>query len=306
MEFHPLLETDTVPGDSIWYVVASPGEAPAQRVGHCCVSVGTTSDSNGRLFVIGGANPSGTFSDVHALDLDSFAWSRRNGSGFAGRYEHAAFVTASDPTSIFVFGGADAHGNRNDVQVYNTADDSWSCVKTSGSPPQPRTYHNGVCVGDNFIVYSGGERESQPVTDKKVHVLNVTKRQWSVLEVRGDAPKSRHGHVMAAVENCVFLHGGMSGSNFFDDLHGLDLDKKTWFHAKVKSPIKPPARAAHGSFVCGADVYIFGGMNQNGALDDIFKLDSSKYFSFSPWTAQTVLCCGYSHQVIYNSKLLFS
>jgi len=274
MEFHPLLEAGIVPRKLIWYVLAATGDAPILRVGHACVTVGATTETNGHLYVIGGANPSGTFSDVYALDLDAFTWSKLVSNGFAGRYEHTAFVVSDEPTQIYIFGGADGDGNRNDVQVYNTIENSWCTVETLGEPPSPRTFHNGVCAENCLIVYSGGERGSEPVLDKKVYSFDTKKRRWSVLDVRGDAPKSRHGHVMAAVDGRVFVHGGMAGTNFFDDLHILDLSKNSWFNAKVKS-IKPPARAAHGCFVCGSDVFIFGGMNQNGALDDMFKLNTS-------------------------------
>jgi Rab9 effector protein with kelch motifs len=271
MEIHPLLEAGIVPNNSIWYVLAAAGNAPMMRVGHACVIVGSTAETNGQLYVIGGANPSGAFSDVYVLDLDTFTWIKRDGTGFAGRYEHSAFVVTDEPTRIYVFGGADGDGNRNDVQAYNTIENSWCAVKTSGDSPQPRTFHNGICVGNRFIVYGGGDRGSEPVLDKKVYAFDTRKHRWSVLEVHGDAPKPRHGHAMAAVDS------GMSGSNFFDDLHVLDLSRSSWFNVKVKST-KPPARAAHGSFVSGSDLYIFGGMNQNGALDDMFKLDTSLFY----------------------------
>lgn len=276
MEFHPYLESGTVPRDSLWYVLPTCGESPSMRVGHTCMQIGATNDSNGYVFVLGGANPSGTYSDMYALDLDTFTWSKRECAGFAGRYEHTSFVASCEPSNIYVFGGADGDGNRNDVQMYNTDSNSWCTVETSGSPPQPRTFHNGVCLGSQLIVYSGGERGSDPVSDRKLHIFDVAKRHWSVLQVRGDAPKSRHGHVMAAVDNRVFLHGGMAGTSFFDDLHVLDFTKNSWFHTKIKS-IKPSARAAHGSFVSASDLYVFGGMNHNGALSDMFRLNTSRF-----------------------------
>nr|KAG5712460.1 hypothetical protein BaRGS_011434 [Batillaria attramentaria] len=44
----------------------------------------------------------------------------------------------------------------------------------------------------------------------------------------------------------VFLHGGMAGSTFYDDLHILDLDKNTWVGVKKKRTF-PSARAAHAA-----------------------------------------------------------
>lgn len=36
-------------------------------------------------------------------------------------------------------------------------------------------------------------------------------------------PACRHGHVMVAVENTIYLHGGMAGTAFFGDLWKLTL-----------------------------------------------------------------------------------
>ena len=67
----------------------------------------------------------------------------------------------------------------------------------------------------------------------------------------------------------------MSGPAFYDDLHVLDLDASNWRSVKQKKG-QPPARAAHGSCVYGTALYIFGGMNRVGALDDTWKFDTSK------------------------------
>ena len=275
MDIHPYLEPCSLPSPKMWYVLAASGEHPAVRVGHACIHIPGSSQSNGYLFVTGGANPSGTFSDMFCLDVDSFTWQKYPASGFAGRYEHTVFRSPNDQTKFYVFGGADCNGNRNDIQEFDVINKTWSTVETSGTPPPPRTFHNGACIGDKLIVYSGGELGAEPVSDKNTYVFEITERCWSVLKLRGDAPKPRHGHLMVAVNNRLFLHGGMSGSMFFDDLHVLDLHKDSWSCAKVKS-VKPSRRAAHGGFLSGSDIFVFGGMNSSGALSDIFSLNTSK------------------------------
>jgi len=72
------------------------------------------------------------------------------------RYEHSAFTPLSRPGKIYIFGGADPAGSRNDLQVFDTTTEIWSNVTATGTPPSPRTYHNGVCIEDTLIVYSGG------------------------------------------------------------------------------------------------------------------------------------------------------
>lgn len=275
MELHPILERDTVPNTGLWYVLSALGDSPSIRVGHTCTHVKGLSDGdNGKLYVIGGANPSGAFCDTFVLDLNTMMWDIVDYPGFRARYEHAAFVPQSEPEKIYVFGGADPTGNMNDIQVLDTATNSWSTPNISGTPPTPRTYHTTAVVGDKFIVYSGGHSGPDPVGDRQVHCFDVKTSSWSILPIKGDSPKPRHGHVMVAVGNRLFIHGGMAGSAFYDDFHLMDLDKMSWSNIRRKK-VTPSARAAHSGVAVGKDIYIFGGMSREGALDDLYKCDTS-------------------------------
>lgn len=276
MEIHPIIEKDVCPSAGFWYVVSAVGECPTMRVGHTCTFIKSVNEGdNGKLYIIGGANPSGSFCDTFTLDLNTLSWDTLESSGFKARYEHAAFVPSCRPRSIYIFGGADQGGNMNDVQVLDTERNVWNTLTVGGTPPCPRTFHTSAVVGDKFIVFSGGQSMADPVGDRQVHCFNAADDTWSVLNVKGDAPKSRHGHVMVSVENKVYVHGGMAGTNFFNDLHCLDLDKNLWSHVRGKR-VYPSARAGHGGVASGSRFYIFGGMNRDGALHDTFIFDTGE------------------------------
>ncbi|KAK7505043.1 hypothetical protein BaRGS_00003613 [Batillaria attramentaria] len=275
MELHPFLEHDTRPNPGWWYVMTTAGDCPSMRVGHTCTYLPGQSESDaGKVYVIGGANPSGPFCETFVLDLNTRSWDTVDSPGLRPRYEHAAYVPPSHLRRIYVFGGANQAGNMNDLQVLDTVTNTWSTVTASGTPPAPRTHHTSAAVGDKLIIYSGGHQGADPVGDRQVHCFDASTDSWSTLSVRGDSPKPRHGHAMVSVGRRVFLHGGMAGSTFYDDLHILDLDKNTWVGVKKKRTF-PSARAAHGMTACGTDVYVFGGMNREGALDDLYKLDTT-------------------------------
>ncbi|XP_069120568.1 rab9 effector protein with kelch motifs-like [Argopecten irradians] len=274
MELHPMLDSDTMPNTGLWYVLSTFGDSPSIRVGHTCSFVkGSKPGDNGRLYVIGGANPSGAFCDTFYMDLNTMQWDIIDYPGFRARYEHAAFVPESTPDKIYVFGGADPTGNMNDIQVLDTSTNSWSTPPITGKPPSPRTFHTTAVVGDRFIVYSGGHSGPDPVGDRQVHCFDSKSGSWSILHVQGDSPKPRHGHVMVGIGNRLFIHGGMAGASFYDDLHILDLNKRCWSNARKKK-VFPSARAAHSGMAYETDLYIFGGMNREGALDDLHRLDT--------------------------------
>jgi len=115
------------------------------------------------------------------------------------------------------------------------------------------------------------------VGDRQTYTFDASSHTWATLNaLQGDTPKPRLGHLMVAVGKRMFLHGGMSGSTFYDDLHILDLSRGAcgaWVSLRQKKG-QPSARAGHGGFVSGTDVYVYGGMNRDGALDDLYKLDT--------------------------------
>lgn len=46
---------------------------------------------------------------------------------------------------------------------------------------------------------------------------------WIQPTVNGSHPASRHGHVMVAIENNLYVHGGMAGTKIFADIWQLKI-----------------------------------------------------------------------------------
>ncbi|KAI8512415.1 hypothetical protein Bbelb_090540 [Branchiostoma belcheri] len=257
MELHPILElplTDP-PAPGMWYVL-SPGGRGRWQGG-----------------VSGGANPSGPFADTFVLNLNTYTWEKPDWAGLTARYEHTCFTPESQPHKVFVFGGAEQGCNLNNVQVLDTETGAWTTADVQGTPPSPRTCHYTAHRGDRLYVWGGGKTGAEPVEDRKLHVFDAATLTWSQPQLEGKPPKPRHGHVMVVVGNKLYVHGGMSGVTFYDDLYVLNLDTKKWKRLKPKGPV-PSARAAHTAVVQGSQVYMFGGMNQEGALDTMHVLNT--------------------------------
>lgn len=274
MELHPVLEKDVCPSPKWWYVLSLSGEGPSMRVGHSATFIPAChADEHDRVFIIGGANPEQVFSEVYVLDLQIRSWDTLEAPGFRGRYEHAAFCVGNHPGKIFVFGGATQSGSLNDVQSLDISSGMWSNVDTSGNPPTPRTHRSSVVIGPKVYFYSGGHSGPDPVGDRRVHCLDTSTMTWTSLAPSGNSPKPRHGHLMVPANGSIYLHGGMAGSTFYDDLFILDLDRSSWTNVKKKKT-SPPPRAAHDGVLHNKEIYLFGGMNRAGALDDGFKLNT--------------------------------
>eukprot|EP00126_Sphaerothecum_destruens_P014718 Sdes_comp27936_c0_seq1m22999 len=95
-----------------WVTLSTSGNSPSPRVGHSSTFIPFLNS----LVVIGGADPTQCFADVHLISLDTLDWEQKAtlGDVFPPRYEHSA-VFKQDSHEIIVFGGADMESSHNDV-----------------------------------------------------------------------------------------------------------------------------------------------------------------------------------------------
>ncbi|CDS37365.1 rab9 effector protein with kelch motifs [Echinococcus multilocularis] len=298
------------------------------RVGHTAHHL-HTDDNLDWLLLIGGASFS-------SCCKDCLLYSVRNGqvcpiesadslseSGFE-RYEHASVLLDNE---LVIFGGATAEGPLNDV-IHAKLE-----VETSASLPgrlfassvptavainvAPRTQHTAACLTSTgeLVVFAGGDRGSVPVDDQKVHLYDVKTSRWRVVEVQdeGRAPCRRMGHLMLPLPSppspqdlheltttTLYVHGGMAGNDFFDDLFYLSIERtldedKTrvvgeWHNIRTAVTQEgpwPSPRAGHGgAFIPSSStsfprLFIFGGVNADGPLNDIQYFDKGSM----QWTA---------------------
>ena len=54
-------------------------------------------------------------------------------------------------------------------------------------------------LGDKFVVFSGGFKYAEAVTDTQTYQLDTLTREWSILPTKGQPPQPRQGHVLVAV-----------------------------------------------------------------------------------------------------------
>ncbi|XP_022279537.1 rab9 effector protein with kelch motifs isoform X3 [Canis lupus familiaris] len=226
MKLLPVLEPGDKPRKATWYTLTPPGDSPCARVGHSCSYLPPVGDAKrGKVFIVGGADPNRSFSDVYTMDL---------------------------------------------------ATRTWTMPEVTSCPPSPRTLHtSSAAIGNQLYVFGGGERGAQPVQDVKLHVFDANSLTWSQPETLGKPPSPRHGHVMVAAGTKLFIHGGLAGDKFYDDLHCIDIRDMKW---QELSPTGAPPTgcAAHSAVAVGKHLYIFGGMTPTGALDTMYQYHIEK------------------------------
>ena len=75
-------------------------------------------------------------------------------------------------------------------------------------------------------------------------------------------PSERQGHAMAAgPDGSLYVFGG-SGSN--NELYKLDMDTKEWHLITPRGSVRPSARYQHAMAAVGSDIFVFGGITDQG------------------------------------------
>ncbi|KFW96051.1 Rab9 effector protein with kelch motifs, partial [Phalacrocorax carbo] len=161
---------------------------------------------------------------------------------------------------------------------------TWETPEVCGVQPLPRTFHtSSAAVGDCLYVFGGGDKGAEPVTDQRLHgflpnalvLLVLATLTWSQPDTRGDPPSPRHGHVMVAVGTKLFIHGGLAGDVFYNDLFCIDINDMTWVKIAATGDV-PGGRASHSSAVFKDHLYIFGGIGPDGTLDTTYRYHTEK------------------------------
>ncbi|NWX39795.1 RABEK protein, partial [Steatornis caripensis] len=153
---------------------------------------------------------------------------------------------------------------------------TWESPEVSGVQPLPRTFHtSSAAIGDRLYVFGGGDKGAEPVKDQRLHVFDTGTLAWSQPDTHGDPPSPRHGHVVVAVGTKLFIHGGLAGDTFYDDLFYIDINDMRWVKVAATGDI-PGGRASHSAAAFEDHLYIFGGIGPAGALDTTYKYHTEK------------------------------
>ncbi|KFZ46592.1 Rab9 effector protein with kelch motifs, partial [Antrostomus carolinensis] len=153
---------------------------------------------------------------------------------------------------------------------------TWESPAVSGVQPQPRTFHSSsAALGDRLYVFGGGDKGAEPVQDQQLHVFDTATLTWSQPDTHGDPPSPRHGHAVVAAGTKLFIHGGLAGDIFYDDLFYIDTNDMRWVKVAATGDI-PGGRASHAAAVFKEHLYIFGGIGPGGALDTAYRYHTER------------------------------
>jgi len=171
----------------------------------------------------------------------------------------------------------------------------WGIPNWSGTLPSVRQDHSAIYdrVGDCMVLY-GGINNTGDLSDLFAlnrlggQDLSSNDYQWVQLpNVGGPGSRSGHSAVYAEISPTnrkMIIFGGRSQGNLKGDTWSYDLVNHTWLNLNPGGQT-PSNRADHGAVYdyINKRMYIFGGLDATGALNDVYYLD----LTTNTWTKGT-------------------
>ena len=269
-----------------WTQRAADGASPAARRGSSFVVLSQRS-----AYLFGGESASRTrFNDMHLLHLGSGTTTTPRWEAIVynstsvlppARTEHTATVVplveqVGDPLGMLVFGGADDSSRPlDDLYEFDFATLSWRALSPSGTPPPARKGHSSCLLLNSLLAVFGGANQEVPTVYSDVHLYDLHRNTWlQTTAVGSELPAARDGHSMVAIEQTVYIFGGVNAKGEkMDDLWAFNAysavsGQLQWSRPAAMSAI-PPARWGHAAIVSvGSMLLLNGAANGDGLLSD--------------------------------------
>ncbi|KAK4989633.1 hypothetical protein LTR50_003100 [Elasticomyces elasticus] len=160
-------------------------------------------------------------------------------------------------------------------------------ITTVGQRPACLVNASVTYVGNDQIYAFGGFDQYTDEVYNHVLKLDLTARQWSLVDNYGDIPGVRMGHTANLWQgDKLLVYGGENEHRtHLSDVIIFDLKTAHWTQPEVSGPA-PRGRARHSAVVYDEKLFICGGMagSDNAVLDDICYLDLKTWMWSRTWS----------------------
>ena len=133
-----------------------------------------------------------------------------------------------------------------------------------------------ICMNNNDIIITGGI--STNMKHFSIWSLNILKLEWE--KINQNLPmNNRYGHTALALNNKLYIFGGKTKYSNSSIINGLEIFSFTnnSYLSNISSGEMPEYRRNHISIFIGTNMFIHGGINENGKiLNDSYILNINK------------------------------
>ncbi|KAK3041978.1 hypothetical protein RJ639_002286 [Escallonia herrerae] len=261
-----------------WVAPPISGPRPKARYEHGAAVI------DDKMYICGGNHNGRYLSDLQALDLRSWTWSKIEVKAWAEALESSSPVTAPPCAGhslipwegnklLSVAGHTKDPSETIQVKVFDLKTCTWSILKTYGKPPVSRGGQSVTLVGTTLVIFGGQDAKRSLLND--LHILDLETMTWDEMDALGVPPSPRSDHAAAVhAERYLLLFGGGSHATCFNDLHVLDLQTMEWSRPTQQGEIPSP-RAGHAGVTVGESWFIVGGGDNKSGVSETVVLNMS-------------------------------
>ena len=261
-----------------WEKISVPG-GPSDRYRHSSVVIGEY------LFVFGGVNAAKErFSDVWCFDIPRRTWTLVD-TGLSQPSARCLHQAVALDGAMYVFGGVGEGGKKlgetyrlitpffTERQLTVPDDVPMQWTERVGRPPLlegGRTGHICFVHDADFFVFGGAGPDG--ALSNEVFSLDFKTLTWKQQECVGDVPPPLSSAKVAAVEDSIFVYGGMRLSSYSNALYHFSIPARRWSRivSFSASKVAPTGRVDHSIALVGQDLVVFGGLHRKEVLNDVW------------------------------------
>ncbi|XP_011648837.1 acyl-CoA-binding domain-containing protein 4 isoform X2 [Cucumis sativus] len=233
-----------------------------------------------KMYIFGGNHNGRYLSDLHVLDLRSWAWTKLEAKTQSPESPPEKLTPCAGHSLIpwenkllSVAGHTKDPSDAIQVRVFDVQTSTWSNLKTYGKPPASRGGQSVTLVGTSVVIFGGQDAKRTLLND--LHILDLETMTWDEIDAVGAPPSPRSDHAAAVhAERYLLIFGGGSHATCFNDLHVLDLQAMEWSRPTQQGDIPTP-RAGHAGVTVGENWFIVGGGDNKNGVSETAVLNMS-------------------------------
>ncbi|MEM4385855.1 MAG: kelch repeat-containing protein, partial [Candidatus Anstonellales archaeon] len=181
---------------------------------------------DGKIYIFGGKNSSGVYSDMYCYDPPFNVWVPVNYSTQNSpqpRYEHKGIIYNN---KYYIFGGAGAGSNivYNDMWRYDPVDRSWVEINHTGDIPSRRFDHTMIVYNGKIYLHGGFNPDKGYLSD--TYIYSFSDNKWDLSNDSTPVARSDHGSFI--YDKYLVVFGGIGPCDVVMGVDIYDLEKDIW------------------------------------------------------------------------------
>lgn len=234
------------------------------------------------LYLINGYRPRiGNFSNkIYTVNLESELkiWENIDISGSNIPAANSGYICDKD--TLYMFGGVFNNGVLNQLLKISLSSSDNNIIELSKgmTVPTARYGHGMVAYDEKLYIFGGIDKEGNYLMN--IETLDLNAKTWKPLTIKSTlSPTPRSEFAYTRIGEILVIFGGKSNAGYLGDMHYYNLRTLEWKTVEPKSIANPSARAGSCMAAAGDIIFIFGGSNKDGSLNElwIFNSGSSTY-----------------------------